>query len=64
MPVAAFFGNGLLATDLEALHGSPRDASGLDELNDGQICQGTCSACPKSDREPATPRRGRAIAPG
>ena len=29
MPVAQFFGDMLLTTDLEALHGSLRDASGL-----------------------------------
>jgi hypothetical protein len=28
MPVAALFGNGLLATELEAVHGSLRDAGG------------------------------------
>jgi hypothetical protein len=38
MPVAQFFGNVRLATDLEAVHGSLRDAGGLGELSDGQIC--------------------------
>jgi hypothetical protein len=37
MRVAALFGDGLLATDFEAVHGSLRDAGGLGELNDGQI---------------------------
>jgi hypothetical protein len=38
MPVAQFLGDVLLATDLEAVHGSLRDACGLGELDDGQIC--------------------------
>jgi hypothetical protein len=37
MPVAAFFGDVELATNLEAMHGSHGDAGGLGELGDGEL---------------------------
>jgi hypothetical protein len=43
----------LLTTDLEGLHGSLRDASCLGELNDGQICQGTCRGELKASQDQA-----------
>jgi hypothetical protein len=37
MPVAAFFGDVQLATNLEPMHGSHGHAGGLGELGDGEL---------------------------